>query len=233
MNNNIDTDEVAKFAQWSDEWWNKNGPLKTLHDINPVRMAFIEAMVPLHAKRVLDVGCGGGILTEALASRGALVTGLDVESGALAVARAHALHRRLEIDYVDASIETLDAEPFDVIVCMEMLEHVPNPQQIIQNCARLLKKDGYLFLSTINRTLLAYAGVILAGEYILNLLPRQTHDYDKFIKPHELCQWLRDVDFKVLDLKGIAYNPFTRASMLQSSVAMNYLVACQWSPSLL
>lgn len=226
-NSTVDSLEVAKFAQHANEWWAKDGAFKTLHAINPVRLDFIQQFTSLAGLRVLDVGCGGGILCESLAKRGAVVTGLDVGEDAIACARAHALNSRLSIDYVCQPIETYDAAPFDHITCMEMLEHVQHPEQVIQHCFRLLNTGGFLFLSTLNRTVRAYATAIVAAEYILGLLPRQTHDFDKFIKPNELARMARTAGFETMGLSGLAYNPITSMATLVDAVDVNYLLVCQ------
>lgn len=223
----VDAVEVAKFAQHATQWWDTEGPLKTLHDINPARLAFIQKYIALANLSVLDVGCGGGVLSEGLASNGAKVTGLDVEPDAIATAKAHAKQNGLQIKYVCKPIEDYEASSFDFITCMEMLEHVSDPQLVIDNCARLLKPGGYLFLSTINRTPKAYASVIVAAEYILRLLPRQTHDFDKFIKTSELAAMVRTCGLEMVGMSGIAYNPFSRVAALQDSISVNYLMACQ------
>ncbi len=232
MNTNSTQDfvEIAKFTQHADEWWSVEGPLKTLHDINPVRLTYIEQFIQFNKQpRILDVGCGGGILSEAMAVKGAVVTGLDVNDAAICCAKAHALQNHVTIDYVCQPIESFVAEQFDAITCLEMLEHVQEPQFVIEHCARLLKPDGYLFLSTLNRTLTAYATAVIAAEYIMGLIPRQTHDFDKFIKPSELAQMLRANDLDVIGLTGLAYNPLTRQAALHQDVSVNYLVACQKS----
>ena len=223
----IDSLEVAKFAKHASQWWNMDGPLKTLHDINPPRISFIQKYIELAGQRILDVGCGGGILCEGLAACGAVVTGLDVEVDAIACAREHALTRDLCIDYVCQPIESYDAGPFDSITCMEMLEHVQEPALVIQHCAQLLKEGGYLFLSTLNRTVKAYATAIVGAEYILGLLPRQTHDFDKFIKPSELANMIRSSGLDVEGMTGLAYNPLTRAAVLHECVDVNYLLVCR------
>lgn len=225
----VDAQEVAKFAQHANEWWNTEGPLKTLHDINPVRLEFIQTFTELAKQKVLDVGCGGGVLSESMAKHGATVTGLDVEPEAISAAEAHALEKKLKLRYVCQPIEGYKARPFDVITCMEMVEHVPDPQLVIEHCARLLKPGGYLFLSTINRTMTAYAAAIVAAEYVLKLLPRQTHNFEKFIKPSELATMVRAAGLDVLGIAGMGYNPFTRVAALQDSINVNYLLAAQKS----
>ncbi|WP_133127362.1 bifunctional 2-polyprenyl-6-hydroxyphenol methylase/3-demethylubiquinol 3-O-methyltransferase UbiG [Legionella nagasakiensis] len=225
----IDSQEIAKFAQLSTQWWNKDGPLKTLHDINAARLQFIQKFVDLSACHVLDVGCGGGILAESMAKLGANVTGLDVEEDAITVARAHAKESGLDLCYVGQPIESFETRLFDVVTCMEMLEHASEPQVVIEHCSRLLKQGGYLFLSTINRTPMAYATAIIAAEYILELLPRQTHEFKKFIRPSELTAMTRAVGLESIAMSGMSYNPFSRAASLQKSVRVNYLLACQKS----
>ncbi len=223
----IDALEVAKFSQLATQWWDREGPLKTLHDINPIRIEFIRKFTGLADQHILDVGCGGGILSEGIHACGARVVGLDVEVDAIAAARSHAAASQLSIEYVCQPIETLEACPFDIVTCMEMLEHVTEPQLVIEHCTRLLKPGGYLFLSTINRTPTAYATAIIAAEYILELLPRQTHDFDKFIRPSELARMVRGAGLETVGLAGMAYNPFTRTASLQDSVTINYLLACR------
>lgn len=227
MNSTIDELEVAKFAQHSQQWWDTEGALKTLHDINPARLAFIKQYATLRAARLLDVGCGGGILAEAMAMAGALVTGLDVVAESIEIAKSHATTQNLSIDYVCQPIETYADQVFDHITCMEMLEHVPQPQAILAHCTRLLKPCGYLFLSTINRTVTAYASAIIAAEYVLKLLPRQTHDFDKFIKPHELARMARACGLEVIAISGLTYHPLTRQAFLNDNVSVNYLLVCQ------
>lgn len=223
----VDASEVAKFAQHASQWWDTEGPLKTLHDINPTRIQFMQKFVEFKGQHVLDVGCGGGVLAEGIALKGAIVTGLDVEEQAIETARIHAKKNKLSIDYTCQPIETFDTKPFDVVTCMEMLEHVSEPQLVVEHCARLLKPGGYLFLSTINRTIQAYGSVIIAAEYVLGLLPRQTHDYDKFIKPSELATMVRAAGLETVDMAGMAYNPFTREASLDDSIKVNYLLACR------
>lgn len=224
MQTTVDAEEVAKFARYSAEWWDPKGAFRTLHDINACRLDYIEQTACLQDQRILDIGCGGGILCEGMAKRGGLVTGLDVEPDAIAVAHAHANTEQLQIAYVCQPLETFQAEPFPIITCLEMLEHVAEPQMILNEAARLLAPGGYLFLSTINRNTIAYAKVVLAAEYVLGLLPKQTHDYKRFIKPSELAAMVRHAGLEVLDLKGLAYSPFSRSAALVSSLTDNYLL---------
>jgi 2-polyprenyl-6-hydroxyphenyl methylase / 3-demethylubiquinone-9 3-methyltransferase len=229
----IDEQEVAKFAQHSSTWWDKNGPFKTLHDINPVRLDFIQKFTTLKGQRVLDLGCGGGVLTEALYANGACVTGLDVESKSIAIAQSHAEKNNLTIEYVCEAIENYQAEKFSIITCMEMLEHVADPALIIKHAKRLLRPGGYLFLSTINRTPKAYAAMIIAAEYVLKLLPRQTHDYKKFIQPSELASIARNEGLSLLEIKGLTYNPFSRKAELTTDVKINYLCVYKFDENIL
>ena len=225
-NSSIDPSEIAKFQRLATEWWDLNGSLKTLHDINPCRLALIEQSIHLAKCTVLDVGCGGGILTESMAKKGAIVSGLDADSDIICTAREHANAQSLAIDYTCSEIEAFSSEPFQAITCMEMLEHVADPQGIIYHCARLLQSGGYLFLSTINRTPKAYLTVVLAAEYLLQLIPKQTHDYERFIKPSELARMVRKADLELIDIKGMGYHPFTRVASLQESVLVNYVLVC-------
>lgn len=229
MNNEhttIDPQELNKFAQHASVWWDINGPLKTLHDINPVRLDFIKQHCgDLNGLNILDVGCGGGILTEGLAVEEAHVTGIDATQAAIDSAISHAGNHKLDIQYVCTPVEHYDADAFDVITCMELLEHVPHPELVIEHCSRLLKSGGLLFLSTINRTLKAYAGAILVAEYFLQLLPRQTHDFEKFIAPGELVSMARRAGLELIDLKGLSYNPLSRHAATGPDVSINYLAA--------
>lgn len=220
-----DAQEIAKFAQHANDWWDKEGAFKTLHDINPARIEFIKQYYDLKQKRVLDIGCGGGILAEAMAAEGAQVSALDAEIETLNAAKEHSKISQLSIDYHCCLIEDYDALAFDAITCLEMLEHVQDPQLVIHHAVRLLKPGGYLFLSTINRTVKAYLTVIVAAEYCLQLLPRQTHDFNKFIKPSELAAMARIAGLELVSMSGMAYNPFNRIATLQDSVAVNYLMA--------
>ncbi len=227
MNNKstINAEEVNKFAQHAKHWWDTEGPLKTLHDINGTRLQFIAQHVDLTDVCVLDIGCGGGILCEAMVKSGAKVTGIDAESEAIQTAQEHAKSNGLAIDYFCTPVETYKNKQYDVITCMEMLEHVEHPEIVLEHCKRLLKPNGFLFLSTISRTMKAYASAVVAAEYVLNLLPRQTHDYSKFIKPSELMAMARSFGFNLLDMRGMNYNPILRTSSLSSDVNVNYLLA--------
>lgn len=226
----INPQETAKFAEQAEKWWDPQGPLQTLHEINPVRLEFIENITSLNQKNVLDLGCGGGILTEAMALKGANCTGVDAEHELIRMAAAHAKEKHLKIDYLATAVEDYDSEGFDIICCMEMLEHVDEPALIIEHCNRLLKPGGYLFLSTLNRTPMAYAQAILAAEYILRLLPRQTHDYNKFIKPAELAAMVRHYGLELILLKGMKYNPLIHKAEITDNVAVNYMMACRKQP---
>lgn len=227
---NQDAAEIAQFDALASQWWDVHGPLWTLHAINPLRMDFVRDHAELNSKRVLDVGCGGGILTEALAREGAQATGIDLAAGSLTTARLHAQSEGLAIDYRLIPVEELAAnEPasFDVVTCMEMLEHVPDPAAIVQACATLVKPGGWLFLSTLNRTPKAYALAIVGAEYVTRMVPRGTHDWKKFIRPSELAGWLRDAGMDIADQTGMHYNPITRLFNLGPGVDVNYLVAAR------
>jgi len=223
----VDPDEIAKFARQAAQWWRPEGAFRTLHDINPARLSYIEKFVALKDKRILDIGCGGGILCEAMAKSGGRVTGLDAEPDAIAAATTHAKATDLNIEYLCQPIETYRADPFPVITCLEMLEHVATPQMIINEAANLLAPGGYLFLSTINRSALAYAKVVLAAEYILGLLPKQTHDYKRFIKPSELAAMVRAADLELVDLTGFRYHPVSRTATLVPTITDNYLLVAR------
>lgn len=225
---NVDPAEVDKFQALASRWWDPDGEFRTLHEINPLRVAYIERQVgALGGKKILDIGCGGGILAEALAQRGARVTGIDVAAAALDVARLHLHDSQLEIDYQLATAEdfaTGNAAGFDVVTCLEMLEHVPDPESVIVAAARLLKPGGRLLLSTINRNPKAFALAIVGAEYLLRLLPRGTHDYRNFIKPSELAASLRAAGLRPVDLSGVTYNPLTRTGTLSRDIDVNYLM---------
>lgn len=225
---NADQAELAKFDDLANTWWDPDGEFRPLHDLNPTRAAFISTHAHLDGVALLDVGCGGGILSEAMAEAGAEVTGIDLAEKALTVANLHRLESELDIDYRLISVEDLarksDAS-FDVITCLEMLEHVPSPESVIESMATLLKPGGICFLSTINRTPRAFALGVVAAEYVLNILARGTHEYRKFIKPSELDRACRSAGLELIDLKGLAYNPFSRQAALKRDVSINYICA--------
>lgn len=224
---NVDAAEIAKFEKLASRWWDRNSEFKPLHDINPLRCGFIDARVQVAGKQVLDVGCGGGILSEALAQRGARVSGIDMGEAPLAVARLHLLESKLDVHYEKAEAGAYAArfpQRFDVVTCMEMLEHVPDPAAIVAACYALLKPGGDLFVSTINRNPKSWLFAVVGAEYVLRLLPRGTHDYARFIKPSELAAWARQAGFMQGELAGMTYNPFTRQYRLGHDVDVNYLM---------
>lgn len=227
---NVDPAEVGKFDALASHWWDPEGEFRPLHEINPLRLGWIEARAGgLAGKRVLDVGCGGGILAEALARRGAAVVGIDLAGEALEVARRHAAEAGLEIDYRRIGTEELAAaEPgrFDVVACMELLEHVPDPAAIVEACARLVRPEGLVAFSTINRNPKAWLYAIVAAEYLLRLLPRGTHEYARLIRPSELAAWARAAGLEPMAERGLSYNPLTRNYRLSDDVDVNYLLAC-------
>ena len=228
---NVDAQEISKFEQLASRWWDPDSEFKPLHDLNPLRLDYIEQRVGgLAGKRVLDVGCGGGILAESMAGRGAEVLGIDLGEAPLAVARLHQLESGVTLDYQRIAAEDLaDREPagFEVVTCMEMLEHVPDPASTIRACARLLAPGGHLFFSTINRNPKSYLFAIIGAEYVLRLLPKGTHDYRKLIRPSELDGWARIAGLTLHDLTGLHYNPLTRNYWLGPGVAVNYMVHYQ------
>lgn len=227
---NADPAELDKFSQLAHRWWDPNSEFKPLHDINPLRLDWIEGLAGLAGKRVVDVGCGGGILAEAMAGRGAQVTGIDLSDKALKVARLHLLESGRQVDYRLLSAEDLAEEAagtFDVVTCMELLEHVPDPANTVAACARLAKPGGWVFFSTINRNPKSYLYAIIGAEYILNLLPRGTHDWGRFIKPSELAAHARRVGLNPVEITGMTYNPFTKTYRLEADTDVNYLMACR------
>ena len=225
---NVDPGEIEKFEKLAGRWWDPHSEFKPLHDINPLRLDYIDRLAALAGKQVIDVGCGGGLLTEGMASRGAQVSGIDMAKTPLSVARLHQHESGFEIDYRQATAEQLAAEQadsFDTVTCMEMLEHVPDPAATIAACAQLIRDDGRVFLSTINRNPKAYLFAVIGAEYLLRLLPRGTHDYSKFIRPSEMEAWAREAGLQLVDLTGMSYNPLTQEYRLGSDVSVNYL-AC-------
>lgn len=224
---NVDEAELNKFSELAHKWWDKSSEFKPLHEINPLRLNYINNAVSLKGKRVLDVGCGGGILSESMAEKGAKVTGIDLGEKAIKVAQLHSLESEVEVDYRLVSAEDLAAQAagtYDVVTCLEMLEHVPNPASIVQACAQLVKPGGHIFFSTINRNPKAYVLAVLGAEYILNMLPKGTHDYAKFIKPSELASWARQANLALEGQAGMSYNPLTKRYWLNDDVSVNYLV---------
>jgi len=225
---NVDSSEIAKFERMASRWWDKHGEFKPLHDINPLRANYIDERSPVAEKALIDVGCGGGILCEAMYQRGAIVTGLDMGAAPLEVARLHSLECAATIDYLQTTAEDhAAAKPaaYDIVTCLEMLEHVPNPASTIKACAALVKPGGSLFFSTINRNPKAYAFAILGAEYLLKMLPKGTHEYSKFIRPSELSGWIREAGLIVEDITGMTYNPLSKNYRLNpNAVDVNYLV---------
>ena len=224
---NADPAEVQKFSDLAHRWWDPASEFRPLHEINPLRLGWIDDKVGLAGKEVLDIGCGGGILSESMAVRGARVTGIDLSEKALGVARLHLFESGQQVDYRHVSAEAFAAEhpaSFDVVTCMEMLEHVPDPASTIAACARLVKPGGHVFFSTINRNLTAYLLAIIGAEYILNMLPRGTHEYAKFIKPSELTRHCRNAGLDTLELIGLGYNPLTKVYSLGRNTDVNYLM---------
>jgi 2-polyprenyl-6-hydroxyphenyl methylase / 3-demethylubiquinone-9 3-methyltransferase len=226
-NINADIAELSKFGELAHKWWDKTSEFKPLHDINPLRLNYINDAVPLNGQHVLDVGCGGGILSESMAEKGANVVGIDLGEKALKVAKLHSLESGISVDYHLISVEALaeqEAGTYDVVTCLEMLEHVPDPASIVNACAKLVKPGGHVFFSTINRNPKAYVFAVLGAEYILNMLPRGTHDYAKFIKPSELASWARQANLTLESQVGMSYNPITQHYSLGHDVSVNYLV---------
>jgi 2-polyprenyl-6-hydroxyphenyl methylase/3-demethylubiquinone-9 3-methyltransferase len=227
---NVDHAEISKFEELAARWWDPHSEFKPLHEINPLRLGYIDRIAGLKGKRVLDVGCGGGILAESMAREGANVTGIDMGEAPLQVARLHLLESNLEVDYRRIPVEQLaDEQPesFDVVTCMEMLEHVPDPASVVNACARLTRPGGKLFFSTLNRNPKSYLFAIVGAEYLLRLLPKGTHDYAKFIRPSELDNWIRQAGIQTRDITGLVYNPLTaRYRLAPQDVDVNYMVSC-------
>jgi len=226
---NADPLEIQKFSELAHRWWDPTSEFRPLHEINPLRLEWINAKVPLAGKRVIDIGCGGGILAESMARKGANVTGIDLSEKALKVADLHSLESGVSMRYKLIAAEAMAAEEpgqYDVVTCMEMLEHVPDPAAIVQACASLVKPGGHVFMSTLNRNPKAYLFAVLGAEYILRLLPKGTHDYDKFLTPAELSQFARSAGLDVNSMRGMGYNPLTKIYSLNNDTSVNYLMAC-------
>ena len=232
QNINVDLNEVEKFNKIAHKWWDPSSEFKPLHDINPLRVNYINDLFPLNEKNILDVGCGGGILAESMARLGGNVTGIDQSEIAIKIAKLHAKENNLSIDYKLLNIEDFlkkDSNKFDVITCLEMIEHVPDPASIITSCAKKLKKNGRLYVSTINRNLKAFLFAIVGAEYILNLLPKGTHHYDKFIKPSEVKSWANNLNMNISNITGMTYNPFLKKYSLGSDVSVNYILELRFN----
>lgn len=232
MNQNFDTAELAKFTDLAHDWWNKDSPsFGALHAINPLRLDWIDSLASIQGKRILDVGCGGGILADSMALKGAEVVGIDLGRESLQIAQLHALEvQTSSVRFREISAEALAIEApgsFDVVTCMEMLEHVPDPAAIIEACAKLVKPNGWVFFSTINRNPKAFASAIVAGEYLLGLLPRGTHEYAKFIQPAELMRWARENGLTAQATRGLSYSPITQRYSLNNDTSVNYMIATQ------
>lgn len=228
---NIDPEEIAKFEELANKWWDKNSEFKPLHEINPLRVGFIDRIAQLNEKNVLDVGCGGGILSESMAQRGATVTGIDMGAAPLKIAKLHGLESGVNVNYKQITVEELAAEQpesFDVVTCMEMLEHVPDPSSIVQACAKLCKPGGTLFFSTLNRNPKSYLFAIVGAEKLLKLVPEGTHDFKKFIRPSELGTWIRESGLQSTEMCGLTYNPLTKKySLHPTDVDVNYMIATE------
>ena len=228
---NVDPNEIRKFEELASRWWDKNSEFKPLQDINPLRANWIDNIAPVAEKKILDVGCGGGILSEALAQRGADVTGIDMGDAPLGVAKLHQLESGLSINYQKSTAEDFAKEhenSFDIVTCLEMLEHVPDPSSVINACAKMVKPGGTVFFSTINRNPKAFLLAIVGAEYVLRMLPRGTHEYAKFIRPSELANWAREADLQVNQMTGLLYNPLTKSYKLSASdVDVNYMISTQ------
>ena len=233
MNNtlNVDPAELAKFSELAHRWWDPESEFRPLHEINPLRLDWINTLSPLHGQRVLDVGCGGGILADAMARKGAEVLGIDLAGKSLRVAQLHALEAQTpRVQYREVSVEALAVEQpasFDTVTCMEMLEHVPDPASVVHACAQLVKPGGWVFFSTINRNPKSYLHAIVGAEYLLGLVPRGTHDWQKFITPAELARMCRNAGLEIIGSKGMVYNPLSKVYSLGDNVDVNYMVVCR------
>jgi 2-polyprenyl-6-hydroxyphenyl methylase / 3-demethylubiquinone-9 3-methyltransferase len=228
---NVDAQELAKFSELAHRWWDPESEFRPLHQINPLRLEWIDGLAPLRGKQVLDVGCGGGILAEAMAKRSAQVLGIDLAAKPLGVARLHALEAGVNnLEYQEIATETLAAErpaTFDVVTCMEMLEHVPDPSAVVAACASLAKPGGWVFFSTLNRNPKSFLFAIVGAEYVLGLLPKGTHEYARFIRPSELARWCREAGLSQQGSRGLEYNPITKRYWLSDNTSVNYMIACR------
>ena len=227
---NVDPLEIEKFSQLAHRWWDPTSEFRPLHEINPLRLNYIEELAGMEGKTVVDIGCGGGILSESMAASGANVTGIDLSEKALKVAKLHLLESGQQVDYRRITAESLAEEKpqhYDIVTCMEMLEHVPDPMSVIQSCAKLTKPGGWVFFSTINRNPKSYVYAIIGAEYVLNILPRGTHEYAKFIKPAELARMARNAELTSKEMIGMTYNPFTKVYALGPDSSVNYIMAYQ------
>ncbi|MBQ0756553.1 MAG: bifunctional 2-polyprenyl-6-hydroxyphenol methylase/3-demethylubiquinol 3-O-methyltransferase UbiG [Amphritea sp.] len=226
---NIDPQEIAKFEELASRWWDRESEFKPLHDINPLRVDFIDQLASLNGKKILDVGCGGGILSEAMAHRGAEVTGIDMGEAPLKVAKLHGLESGVSVSYRQITVEELAMEQpgsYDIVTCMEMMEHVPDPSSIVDACSRLVKPGGHVFFSTLNRNPKSYMMAIVGAEYLLKLVPKGTHDFKKFIRPSELASWIRQSGLQSKKITGLTYNPLSKSYKLNDQdVDVNYMVA--------
>ena len=228
-NINVDAAEIHKFSELAHRWWDPSSEFKPLHEINPLRLEWINNIVPLNGKKVIDIGCGGGILAESMAKKKADVTGIDLSEKALKVADLHSLESGIKVRYEKIPAEEMaerEAGHYDVVTCMEMLEHVPDPASIVRACAKLVKPGGHVFFSTINRNAKAYLFAVIGAEYLLQMLPKGTHDYEKFITPAELSQDIRNAGLQLNSMKGMGYNPLSKIYSLNQDTSVNYLVAC-------
>ena len=224
---NIDQQEVQKFSELAEKWWDKSGDFKPLHIINPLRANYIASKVDLTGKKILDVGCGGGILAEALSDAGAIVTGIDAAGPGIEIAKLHAQDNNKSINYMESTAEDLldsSKEKFDIVTCLEVLEHVPDPELLVRTCINLLKSEGDLFLSTINKNPRSWITAIVGAEYIFNILPKGTHEFNKFIKPSSLGSFIRSGDAELIESKGMFYNPITHKAHLNNDLGVNYLM---------
>jgi len=229
---NVDELEIDKFSQLAHKWWDKDSEFKPLHEINPLRLDYIDDFATIQGLKVLDVGCGGGILAESMALRGAQVTGIDLAKKSLKVAQLHSLESGVSMEYRCVAVEDLAAEQpgsFDVVTCMEMLEHVPDPESVVRSCARLVKPGGWVFFSTLNRNAKAYLLAVVGAEYVLNMLPRGTHEYARFLKPSELSRMARNAGLDISNVSGMSYNPLSRIYALGDDTQVNYLMATRRS----